>query len=170
MQGSSVFNAINYGLYHNNELISVMSFGKPRMGKFVDGNYELHRYCVKDGYNVLGGANKLLKAFERAYNPVMILSYSNNDWFLGGIYEMLGFINCGQSNPRYYWYYRGKELKRESCRVDKLKIKYPKEYEEAIDSNASNIEDFIMCKLGAFKVYRSGNTIWKRIYNLGGIK
>ena len=170
LQGSSVFNAINYGLYHNNELISVMSFGKPRMGKFVDGNYELHRYCVKDGYNVLGGANKLLKAFERAYNPVMILSYSNNDWFLGGIYEMLGFINCGQSNPRYYWYYRGKELKRESCRVDKLKIKYPKEYEEAIDSNASNIEDFIMCKLGAFKVYRSGNTIWKRIYNLGGIK
>lgn len=170
LQCGSKFNTINYGLYRNDELISVMSFGKPRMRKFVDGHYELHRYCVKDGYTVVGGANKLLSKFEADYKPINILSYSNNDWFLGSIYERLGFECIGQSNPRYYWLYNNNELTRESCRIDKLKVKYPDKYKEAIDNNASNIEDFIMCKLGAFKVYRSGNTIWEKKFLLGGIK
>ena len=39
---------------------------------------------------------------------------------------------------------------------------YPDKYKEAIDNNASNIEDYIMLSLGAFKVYRSGNTIWEK--------
>ena len=170
LQCGSKFNTINYGLYHDGELISVMSFGKPRMRKFVDGHYELHRYCVKDGYTVVGGANKLLSKFEADYKPINILSYSNNDWFLGSIYERLGFECIGQSNPRYYWLYNNNELTRESCRIDKLKVKYTDKYKEAIDNNASNIEDSIMCKLGAFKVYRSGNTIWEKKFLLGGIK
>ena len=170
MQCGSKFNTINYGLYHNDELVSVMSFGKPRMRKFVEGHYELHRYCVKDGYTVVGGANKLLSKFEADYKPINILSYSNNDWFLGSIYERLGFECIGQSNPRYYWLYNNNELTRESCRINKLKVKYPDKYKEAIDNNASNIEDYIMTSLGAFKVYRSGNTIWEKRIKLGGIK
>ena len=170
LQCGSKFNTINYGLYHNDELVSVMSFGKPRMRKFIEGHYELHRYCVKDGYTVVGGANKLLSKFEADYKPINILSYSNNDWFLGSIYERLGFECIGQSNPRYYWLYNNNELTRESCRIDKLKVKYSDRYKEAIDNNASNIEDYIMTSLGAFKVYRSGNTIWEKKFILGGIK
>ena len=64
-----------------------MSFGRLRLQKTEEGQFELHRYCVKDGYTIVGGANKLLKAFEREYNPTYIRSYSDNDYFVGGIYD-----------------------------------------------------------------------------------
>ena len=59
IQGRTRQNSINYGLYCNDELYAVMSFGTLRMKKTQDGEYELHRYCVKDGYTILGGAEKL---------------------------------------------------------------------------------------------------------------
>ena len=46
--------------------------------------------------------------------------------------------------------------------AQKLKNKFPQYYQEAIQNNANNIENYIMincfkCK----KVYRSGNTRWE---------
>ena len=167
IQGSSPrYMKINYGLYFNDELMAIMSFGRLRMHKTEDGQYELHRYCVKDGYTIVGGANKLLKAFEKDYNPKYILSYSDNDYFLGGIYAKLGFENKGQCTPRYYWYLNGEEIKREKCRLNRLKEKYPELLKEAYDGGASNKEDYVMSKLNACKVYRSGNTKWVKNYDL----
>ena len=156
---------INYGLFYKGELLAVMSFGKLRMSKTAEGHFELHRYCVKDGYMIVGGANKLLKTFEKEYSPKYILSYSMNDYFVGGIYERLGFTNSGQCTPRYYWYLGGEELKRESCRLKYLKRDFPKLLQEAYDNGASNKEDYVMLKLGACKVYRSGNTKWEKFYD-----
>jgi len=50
LQGS-VNSNINYALYYNNELVSVMTFGKPRksIGSNYEG-YELYRYCNKKKY------------------------------------------------------------------------------------------------------------------------
>lgn len=155
---------INYGLYLGNELMAVMSFGRFRLAKCKEGEYELHRYCVKDGYTILGGAERLLKAFERDYSPKYIVSYSDNDYFLGGIYERLKFENKGQCRPRYYWYLNGNELRRERCQLKHLKVKYPELLQEAIEVGAKNKEDYVMVKLGACKVYRSGNTKWERKY------
>lgn len=166
IQGSTIFNTINYGLYYMGELYAVIGFGKLRLSKTAEGQYELHRYCVKDGYTVIGGANKLLKAFEREYNPVYLRSYSDNDYFVGSIYERLGFKLAGQSKPRYYWFLNGIEYRRESCKLSKLHELYPQLYDEAYKVNAKNKEDYIMVSLGACKVYRSGNTKWEKYYNL----
>lgn len=156
---------INYGLFYEGNLMAIMSFGKLRMSKTEDGHFELHRYCVKDGYTIVGGANKLLKAFEKEYLPKYILSYSMNDYFVGGVYERLGFTNSGQCTPRYYWYLRGKELKRESCKLEHLKRNFPELLKEAYDKDVPNKEDYVMLKLGACKVYRSGTTKWEKFYN-----
>lgn len=165
IQGSvSRFMKINYGLYYSGELYAVMSFGKLRLSKTDDGQYELHRYCVKDGYTILGGAEKLLKHFELDYKPKYIRSYSDNDYFKGGIYERLGFENAGQCMPRYYWFLNGAELKREACQLKRLKENYPELLQEAYDKEAPNKEDYVMLKLGACKVYRSGNTKWEKRY------
>lgn len=160
LQGSTRLSSINYGLYNKDELISVMCFGKLRMQKQKQDYYELHRYCVKDGISIIGGANKLLKTFERDYLPKSILSYSDNDFFLGNVYKTLGFECKGQVTPRYYWCYGDKVLHREQCQLKKLKREYPELYIEA--SKASNKEDFIMSHLGFYKVYRSGNTRWEK--------
>jgi hypothetical protein len=164
LQGHTRFNTINYGLYLDNDLLAVMSFGKYRLKKNIDGHYELHRYCVKDGITIVGGANKLLKAFEREYNPKELLSFSDNDYFSGGIYERLGFDNDGQATPRYYWFLNGVEVKREQCQLKKLKVLYGDLLQEAYDVGASNKEDYVMLKLGARKVYRCGNTRWIKKY------
>ena len=156
---------INYGLYYEGELYAVMSFGKLRLKNTEEGQYELHRYCVKDGYIIVGGAKKLLSAFEKEYNPKYILSYSDNDYFTGDIYSLLGFDEKGQSFPRYYWYLHGKERRRESCMLKKLKQEVPELLQEAIDNNVSNKEDYVMLKRNACKVYRCGNTKWEKYYN-----
>lgn len=164
LQGHARLSSINYGLYYNDELLSVMSFGRLRLQKTEEGQFELHRYCVKDGYTIVGGANKLLKAFEREHNPKYLLSFSDNDYFMGGIYYKLGFTNDGQSTPRYYWFLNNEEIKREKCQLKHLKEKCPELLQEAYDNNAGNKEDYVMLKLGACKVYRSGNTRWIKEY------
>ena len=52
-----------------------MGFGNVRYHKKSD-EYELYRYCVKSGYTILGGAQKLLKHFETEYAPKRLVSYS----------------------------------------------------------------------------------------------
>ena len=50
-------------------------------------------------------------------------------------------------------------LSRYKCQVHVLKQKYPDLYNEAVGGK----ENYIMIKLGYFKVYGSGNTLWEMI-------
>ena len=54
---------VSLGLFYNDVLVSLMTFGKPRFSK--DYQWELLRFCNKLGYHVPGGASRLLKQFER---------------------------------------------------------------------------------------------------------
>ena len=134
---------INYGLFYEGELYAVMSFGKI---KTEEGQYELYRYCVKDGYTITDGAKKLLCVFEEEYSPKYIVAYSDNDYFTGDIYSLLGFEEKQQLEPNYYWYNKKEELYVENCELG--------------DNNNDD-----MLKLGSCKVYRSGITAWIKRYN-----
>ena len=161
LKGFTQISTIYYGLYYKDELVSVMTFGRMRGKKESNTDFEMVRYCVKEDYNIIGGANKLLKAFEKEYSPKLVVSYSDNDYFTGDIYTKLGFENDGQCTVNYYWYSkRGIEIKREACQVKKLKEVYPELYKEAI----GGVEDYIMSALGNRKVYRCGNTRWIKKY------
>ena len=91
---------INIGLYFNNELVSVMTFGKPRYNKNYE--YELIRYC--SSYNVIGGAEKIFKYFIKTYNPKSIISYCDNSKFNGDTYIKLGFNLKYYGEPSKHWY------------------------------------------------------------------
>ena len=78
---------IALGLYYNDELISIMTFGKPRYNKNYE--YELLRYCSCK--NVIGGAEKLFKYFITNYNPESIISYCDRSKFNGRVYTKLTF-------------------------------------------------------------------------------
>lgn len=166
LQGKTQYNHINYGLYYSGELIAVMSFDWIAYKNHIEGRYELHRYCVMDGYTVLGGASKLLNAFEQEYHPEYLVSYSDNDYFLGSIYISLGFNCVSQTSPRYYWYLNGEAIGRERTKLKKLRKseKAATLVKDAIAVNAHNKEDYVMLKLGACKVFRSGRTKWEKIY------
>lgn len=166
IQNKTHFARINLGLYYKNELVSVMGFGSSSFHnrQYEEGDYELHRFVTKTGLTVVGGASKLLSFFEKEYNPSFLLSYSWNDWYNGNMYFKLGFTLDKEVYPDYYWSLKDKCINKRKCRLRYLSKKYPELYQEAIENNASNKEDYIMGKLGALKIYRSGSKRWVKTY------
>lgn len=103
----------NLGLYYRNRLIAVMTFGKLRkaLGQTPNENiWELSRYACVGSFNIIGGAGKLLKYFERTYQPLKIVTYADRRWSNGNLYKQLGFELDHISKPNY-WYipYGGKK-------------------------------------------------------------
>ena len=78
-----------YGLFYDDLLVSVMSFGKPRYAK--DYDWELLRFANLSDYSIYGSASKLWKQFILDYNPNSVITYTNNDFGNGNVYTKLGF-------------------------------------------------------------------------------
>ena len=141
--------SIKLGLFYNNKLIEVMTFGKTRKplgGKQLDGDYELYRLCSLFGYTIVGGASKLLNYFKNHYNWNTIISYCQNDISDGNVYEKIGFTfskDCGLS----YCYYdkQGNKINRFSLRKSN------------VDDNSGRTADEIVKSLGYLKCWNSGN-------------
>ena len=160
LKGNCNSYTVSYGLFYNGELVSAMSFSKPKFGNQKDIEWDLSRYCVKFGYSVIGGAEKLYKVFLKDHRPSTIVTYSDCDYFSGSVYSKLGFCFRGYTDLPYYWAKDNEFFPRQKCQVRILKEKYPEFYNEAITNNASNKEEYIMHKLGFYKVYRCGNKKW----------
>ena len=89
--------SLRLGLTYNDTLVSVMTFGKSRFNKNYE--WELLRFCTLKGYQVMGGASKLLK-HSGIRNCV---SYANRRWSNGKLYESIGFEKIGESAPNYFY-------------------------------------------------------------------
>lgn len=146
---------ISYGLYYNNDLVSVMTFRN-----ITESKYELIRFCTKDNYKIIGGASKLFSHFIKEYKPTYILCYSDNDFFSGDVYKQLGFTlkSLGEKSIDYQWCTIDECLSRYQCMPYKLLQKYPEYSNITIDGSK---EDYIMNDLGYCKIYRCGNSIWE---------
>ena len=100
LQGN-VKDRIRLGLYFNDELISIMTFGTPRYNKKYE--YELIRYCYSA--NIVGGAEKLFKYFINKYEVKSVVSYCDLSKFTGKVYNTLGFKLLRNSAPSKHWYH-----------------------------------------------------------------
>lgn len=109
------------GLFEGEELIILMSFGKPRYNK--DFDWELIRLCTKEDCQVCGGASRLLKHF-REENDGGIISYCNESLFSGKVYKSLGFEKLG-SVKSYHYEKDGKSYHRSNFQRKKLEKMYP---------------------------------------------
>lgn len=145
------------GLFFENELVSVMTFGSTRKNtntKKEIGKYELLRFSNKLNYRIIGGAGKLLKWFERTYKPEKIISFASRDISNGSLYEQLGFKLIKITDVGYWWFNKRK-YNRYQFRKNKLIKLYP-EYGDLT-------EDVIMKnKLKYYKVYNSGNLLYEK--------
>ena len=101
LQNSCRGNLVNLGLYQDEELIQVMTFGKPRYNK--NYQWELLRLCTKSGYYVVGGAERLFKHFVIEHNPESMISYCDISKFSGEIYSKLGFSLTKETEPAKIW-------------------------------------------------------------------
>ena len=147
---------INVGLFYNDELVSLMSFGDRRinMGSKPDknGEYELLRFCNKLDTNVVGGASKLFNYFKNKYEFNKIISYCDLRWSAGDLYHILGFKEIGRSQPNYFYLIGNNRKNRFKYRKSEL-------VKEGFDKNKSEHE--IMLERGIYRIYDCGNLIFE---------
>lgn len=149
IQGN-VNSKIRIGLFYNDELVSLMTFGSLRKNLGQDskeGVFELVRFCNKLNTNVIGGASKLLKYFERNYNPKEIISYADRRWSKGNLYEQLGFEFIHNSQPNYFYV---NKLSREN----RFKYRKSELVKQGFDKNKT--EKQIMKEIGYNRIYDCG--------------
>lgn len=148
-----------YGLFYNNELVSVMTFGNIRKALGAKKNSkccELYRYCTKCNYRIIGGASKLFKfAINKLKNDGFseIISYAKRDWSNGNLYKKLGFNFEGYTAPGYFWANKfGLTFNR---------FKFRKSEIANTDEEKKMTEVEIMKSRGYYRCYDSGNLKFK---------
>lgn len=144
--------SIRYGLFYNNELVSVMTFGKPRFDN--NHNYELIRFASKKEYNVIGGASRLLRYFRNNHNG-SIVSYADRRYSDGTFYEKIGFVLKGISQPNYWYVKNNEKLSKYACQKYKLLALLG----DGFDASLSERENMI--KNGYDVIYDCGNLIFE---------
>lgn len=145
---------IKIGLFNNDELVSIMTFGNLRKSlgqKSKEGSYELLRFCNSLNTNVVGGASKLLSFFIKKYNPINIITYSLNTYSNGDLYNKIGFKLISQTPNNYFWVKNTIRYHRFNFRKDKL-------IKEGFDRNKTEIE--IMYERGYYRVFDGGSKKW----------
>ncbi|ANH51401.1 hypothetical protein PC14_00108 [Campylobacter phage PC14] len=142
-----------YGLCYQDELVCLMSFGKPRFTDKYD--WELIRLCTKKNTNVIGGASKLLSYFHK-HNKGSLISYSDRLYSDGSIYLKLGFTFSHYSSPGYYYFKNNKTYSRQQFMKHKLKDKL-----EKFDPNLTESEN--MKLNGFYRVWDCGQGVWIKL-------
>lgn len=79
------------GLFYNNELVELMSFGHAYFANDPSIDSEVIRSITKIGYTVVGGMNKLMQYFIKTYNPNKILYYVDYNTHNGNSMSKMGF-------------------------------------------------------------------------------
>jgi len=157
----SCTDGIRLGLYYEDELVSLMTFGSLRkcLGQqSKEGSFELIRFCNKLNHSVIGGANKLFKHFKEIYNPIEIISYADRSWTMNNgksIYDNIGFIFDSITKPNYcYIVDKFNKMNRFTFRKSEL-------IKDGYDG--SKTEHEIMLDRKIYRIYNSGNLkyVWR---------
>lgn len=156
IQGA-VNSKISLGLFYEDELISLMTFGKCRFDKKHE--WELLRFCNKLGYHVPGAAGKLLKFFERNYSPKNLISYADRRWSKGKLYEALGFKLDHISLPNYWYVENNKPQLLSRLKFQKHKLKsILAKYDDKLSEVAN------MKNNGYLRIFDCGNLVYVKTY------
>lgn len=153
LQGHAVSN-INIALVNNDEIVYIMTFGKPRFDNTA--SYELIRACGIKYCTVVGGFSKAIKYFHNKYKPDSIVTYADRAKFNANVYRSNNFKFLNYTNPSYVWSDGNKVMTRYATMKHKL-----------IESSLGTIDESeseIMHRLGYFKIYNCGNLklVWNK--------
>jgi GNAT superfamily N-acetyltransferase len=152
IQGSPLFE-VAFGLYHNNELVGITTGNKHhRQGH--GSLFVLNRLAFKSNISVSGGSSKLLKALlgyakEKGYSR--LISWSDNRWSEGNVYEKTGFELTETLPPDYSYVLREKRISKQSCQKKNLLKK----------GAVGNTENEMALSLGLYRIWDCGKKRWE---------
>ena len=145
---------IRYGLFYNNELVQVMTFGIPRYNK--NFKWELLRLCSHKDYKIVGGSEKLFKYFLKN-NEGSVISYCDNSKFNGDVYLRLGFNLKTFGSPRKHWFNISKRIHITDNLL--LKLGFDKLFNTDYGKGTSNEQ--LMINNGFVYIYDCGQSVYE---------
>jgi hypothetical protein len=139
------------GLFYNKELVGVMSFAKHHRQN--NPALVLQRMCFKRGVQIVGGASKLFKKGRSLYPEAeQVVSWSDNRWSQGNVYEKLGF-KCETEYRQDYSYVDKDWPKKRYSKQSKKK--------QATGCPPERTEkEFCETELGLVRIYDCGKKKW----------
>jgi hypothetical protein len=143
---------IKLGLFCNDELVSLMTFGKPRYNK--NYHYELIRFCNKKYYTIIGGASRLFKYFIDNYGPESIISYADLRYSVGNMYDKLNMRYIWTSGPNYF-YIKGINLYPRTRFQKKLLSKVLENFDPSLSESQN------MFNNGYRRIWDCGNAVYE---------
>lgn len=147
--------SVRIGLYHNDELVTVLTFGKNRFSNETE--WEMYRFCNKIGFNVRGSLEKLFKYFVDNYHPNNIVSFADRRYFTGTAYSRLNFNIHSVTEPNYHYFkvnnYKTVFASRNKFQKHKL--------HKLLDTYDPNLTEWQNMQLNGFdRIWDCGNTKW----------
>lgn len=106
---------VKLGLYYNDELVQIASFGSTRnytSTSKVLYDWEWIRGACLLGIMIVGGTAKLFNYFVEKYNPENVMTYCDWNLFNGTSYERLGFKFIKYTGPDLFFVRNSSHLER----------------------------------------------------------
>lgn len=141
-----------FGLFHDNELITVTTFGRRKINRgFM--KMELLRYCDKLGYHIENGLKHVME-HSKIGN---FIAYADLRYDDGKIFKKLGFSFIKENKPTYYYTCNNVDLLHRSNFQKHMLV------EEGEDSRKTEKE--IMTDRGYRRIYDCGNLVFEYTNN-----
>lgn len=145
---------IKIGLFYQGELVSIMTFDQfEGRKKMLDSEWNLSRFCNRIGFNVVGGASKLLNYFMNNFKPTRIISFADREWSDGNLYYQLGFKLKYQNKINYKYVINGERTNKQKFTKKKL-----------IKTGLEGSEKEIMEKMGIYRVWDCGQLKFEKLF------
>lgn len=145
-----------YALEYEGRVIAAMAFHRvvSERGMAASANrWELGRYATTQA--VAGGASRLFRAFLKDHAECAeVISYSDNDWFDGKMYTMLGFRLGGIVKPDYKIVDGGLRRHKTNYKLSELQKRLGEKFDPLLTERENCRNN------GLFRVYGSGLKKW----------
>lgn len=152
IQGRPHSSIKTFGLFHDDELVGCVSYGKHhRNGRQI----VLNRLAFKSDVQIVGGASKLIKNTVGLFG-VDVITWSDNRWSTGELYEKAGFAFDVDLPPDYSYV---------NCKNEYVRIPKQSMTKRAIGCPAHITEKEFCKSLGYYQIHDCGKKRFIYRYN-----
>jgi G:T-mismatch repair DNA endonuclease (very short patch repair protein) len=149
LQGSTPAVRWAFGLFLGTDLVGVLTFAKHEKTLL-----NLSRLAFLRDMTVVGGAQKLFRNALKVLPQKGIVTFSNSQYSLGGVYGVLGFKLDSELPPSYRWLFRNKVWDKRQMRHSHLPDVLGEDYDPSLTEHQN------MFRAGARCLYDAGYQRW----------
>jgi hypothetical protein len=126
-----------------------MTFTNNNISRRLKNIWEINRFSSILDTTIVGGASKLFSYFIKNYSPETVISYADNRWSKGELYQQLGFIKIHDGIPNYWYVFPNQKQ-----RIHRYSLR------KTSDDDCNLTEYEIRNQEGFFRIWDCGSAKW----------